>query len=237
MNNGADYHIYWFVPAGTYTLTFHSIAPAPAGSGKNNVNFVAQGSTLASNVDFAGSVGQYGPYTRTDSLTVGCNNLLTYDEQMADDGGYAQVSSFSIAQNTNTQASCGTVSSAYDQTVLADSPVAFWNLNPIAATETDLTGNGNTGTYQGGSPAIGTMPNGEPVAIFNGSNQYVSVPSNASLSIPATGNLTWEMWIQPTVLNFPNNVLGDYVNVMGKCVSHPNTGRPSKEGALLGGQV
>ena len=107
LNNEADYHIYWFVRAGTYTLTFHSLAPASAGAGTNNVNFVAQGSTLASNVDFAGgSVGQYGPYTRTDFLTVGCDNLLTYDEQMHDDGGSAQISSFSITQNTNTQASC-----------------------------------------------------------------------------------------------------------------------------------
>jgi hypothetical protein len=104
----ADNHIYWFVPAGTYTLTFHSLAPVPAGAGTNNVNFVAQGSTLASNVDFAGgSVGQYGPYTRTDSLTVGCDNLLTYDVQMHDDSGFARISSFSITQNTNTQASCG----------------------------------------------------------------------------------------------------------------------------------
>ena len=219
-----DFHIYWFVPAGTYTLTFHSLATEAVGAGKSNVNFVAQGSTLASNVDFAASVGRYGPYTRTDSLTVGCDNLLTYDEQMYDDGGYAPISSFSITQNTNTQASCSPASSAYDQAILADSPVAFWNLNPIAATETDLTGNGNTGTYQGGSPGTSTMPNGEAVAVFNGSNQYVSVPSNASLSIPTTGNFTWEMWIQPTVLNFPNNVLGDYVNVMGKCISHPNTG-------------
>jgi hypothetical protein len=225
LNNEADYHIYWFVPAGTYTLTFHSMAPAPAGAGTNGVNFIAQGSTLASNVDFAAGVGQYGPYTRTDFLTVGCDNLLTYDEQMHDDGGFAQISSFSITQNTNTQASCSPASSAYDQAILADSPVAFWNLNPIAATETDLTGNGNTGTYQGGSPTTGTLPNGEPVAVFNGSNQYVSVPSNASLSIPTTGNLTWEMWIQPTVLNFPNSIQPDgYVNVIGKCASHPNTG-------------
>lgn len=33
------------------------------------------------------------------------------------------------------------------------------------------------------------------------------------------------MWIQPSVLNFPNSIQPDgYVQVMGKCVSHPNTG-------------
>lgn len=117
------------------------------------------------------------------------------------------------------------VTSAYDQTILADSPVAFWSMNPIATTEPDLTGNGNTGTYQGGTPGLGTMPNGEQVAVFNGAAEYLSIPSSASFSIPTTGNLTWEMWIQPAVLNFPNSFEPDgYVNAMGKCATHPNTG-------------
>lgn len=108
LTNLVDNHIYWFVPAGTYTLTFHSIAVAAAGANTSNVNFISQGSTLATNVDFAGGgVNQYGAYTRTDSsITVTCNNLLTYDEQTYDAGGFEQVSSFSIVQNTNTQASC-----------------------------------------------------------------------------------------------------------------------------------
>ena len=107
LNSEVDNHIYWIVPAGTYTLTFHSIAKDVVGANASNVNFVAQGSTLASNVDFAASgVGQYGPYTRTASLTVTCNNLLTFDEQMYDDGGMEAISSFGIVQNTNTQASC-----------------------------------------------------------------------------------------------------------------------------------
>ena len=116
-------------------------------------------------------------------------------------------------------------SSAYNQTVLGDHPVAFWNVNPTGSTETDLTGKGNTGTYVGGSPTTSTMPNGDQAAVFNGSSEYLTVPSNSSFSIPTTGNLTWEIWIQPAVLNFPNSIQPDgYVNLMGKCVSHPNTG-------------
>jgi hypothetical protein len=54
------------------------------------------------------------------------------------------------------------------------------------------------------------MPNGEPVAVFNGSNQYVTVPSNAPLSIPTTGNFTWEMWIQRRNLQLPADANADH---------------------------
>jgi hypothetical protein len=115
-------------------------------------------------------------------------------------------------------------SSAYNQTVLGDHPVAFWNVNPTGSTETDLTGNGNTGTYVGGSPTTSTMPNGDQAAVFNGSSEYLTVPSNSSFSIPTTHNLTWEIWIQPTVLQFPHSdSTGSYVDVMGKCANYSPT--------------
>jgi hypothetical protein len=115
-------------------------------------------------------------------------------------------------------------SSAYNQTVLGDHPVAFWNVNPTGSTEIDLTGNGNTGTYVGGSPTVSTMPNGDQAAVFNGSTEYLTVPTNMSFSIPTTGNLTWEIWIQPTVLNFPNSKQPDgYVDIMGKCAVYSPT--------------
>jgi hypothetical protein len=109
-------------------------------------------------------------------------------------------------------------SSAYNQTILGDHPVAFWNVNPTGSTENDLTGNGNTGTYVGGAPTVSTMPNGDQAGVFNGSTEYLTVPSNATFSVPTTKYLTWEMWLQPTVLNFPISKQPDgYVNVMGKC--------------------
>ena len=53
-----------------------------------------------------------------------------------------------------------------------------------------------------------TLPNGDAAADFNGSSQYVSVPSAAVFSIPTTHSLTWEAWIRPDVLEFPNNTGG-----------------------------
>ena len=107
--------------------------------------------------------------------------------------------------------------SSYDQTVLSDQPVAFWDVNATGNSETDITGNGNAGSYPNGLPSVTTMPNGDRVAVFNGSNQYLNIPSNASFSVPTTGNLTWEAWIQPSVLQFPNDHNYGYVDFMGKC--------------------
>jgi hypothetical protein len=89
-------------------------------------------------------------------------------------------------------------------------------------TEPDLTGNRNTGTYQGAAPKAANLPNGDTVADFDGSSGYLTVPSNASFSIPTTGELTWEGWIRPDVLQFPNDS-GGYVDWMGKCADYSPT--------------
>jgi hypothetical protein len=125
--------------------------------------------------------------------------------------------------SVNLVSSACTAMASYNQTVLNDRPVAFWNINARSSTEPDLTGNGNGGTYEGGSPTVTTMPNGDQVAVFNGSTQYLNVPSKPSLSIPTTGSLTWEMWVQPRVLQFPNSSTDGYVDVMGKCADYAPT--------------
>jgi hypothetical protein len=118
----------------------------------------------------------------------------------------------------------GSTSSSYNQTVLMDHPVAFWNLNATANTESDLTGNGNTGQYLGGQPSPTTIPNGDQVAVFNGTSEYLNIPSNASFSIPTKKYLTWEVWIRPDVLQFPHSDgTGDYVDIMGKCANYNPT--------------
>ena len=131
-----------------------------------------------------------------------------YDEE-------AHVEFKNVAVNTTT----------YDQAVLGDRPVAFWDVSAMGNNENDLTGNGNTGNYPNGVPTSNTMPNGDQVAVFNGSNQYLSIPSNASFSVPTTGNLTWEVWIQPSALQFPHSdpATGEYVDVMGKCEQYSPT--------------
>jgi hypothetical protein len=106
--------------------------------------------------------------------------------------------------------------------VLCDHPVAFWDVDKPMGTEPDLTGNGNTGTYKGGTPALVALPNGDQAADFDGASQYLTIASNPSFSIPATGNLTWEAWIRPDVLQFPHES-GGYVDWMGKCAQYSPT--------------
>jgi hypothetical protein len=113
-------------------------------------------------------------------------------------------------------------SGRYDQTVLCDHPVAFWAMDKTSGIEPDLTGNGNAGSYMSGTPALTAMPNGDQAADFNGSSQYLTIPSKASLSIPTTGKLTWEGWIKPDVLQFAHES-GGYVDWMGKCASYSPT--------------
>jgi hypothetical protein len=117
-----------------------------------------------------------------------------------------------------------TGSNGYDDAVLAGQPVAFWDMKATASKEPDLTGNGNDGTYRGtGMPAAAAMPNGDRAADFDGASQYLTVPSKASLSIPTTGDLTWEGWIRPDVLQFTNDGGSGYVDWMGKCADYSPT--------------
>jgi chitodextrinase len=106
---------------------------------------------------------------------------------------------------------------SYDSVVLGDHPVAFWGMKNPTGTEQDLSGHGLNGTYKNGAPALATMLNGDRAVVFNGSNQYMTVGSNASLSIPTTGQLTWEAWIRPDTLQFPNDSGYGYIDWMGKC--------------------
>ncbi len=105
--------------------------------------------------------------------------------------------------------------SAYDQTALSLGPVMFLNMDPSAA-PVDLSGNGHVGSYKGGTPASATMPNGEKAPSFNGSNQYLSVPSSPKLSVPTKRVLTIVAWIKPSTLQFPNTENEDFVYILGK---------------------
>jgi hypothetical protein len=111
----------------------------------------------------------------------------------------------------------------YDQLVLGDGPVGFWDVSHTTGTEPDLTGKGNDGTYVGTQTAASTTPNGDAVAVFDGATQYVSIPSSASFSIPTTKNLTWEAWIRPHVLQFSKASTDGYVDWMGKCDQYSPT--------------
>ena len=110
----------------------------------------------------------------------------------------------------------------YDQTVLCDQPVAYWAMKGTAATEADLAGS-NTGTYKGAAPTAATLPNSDAAAHFNGSSGYLTIPSNAALSLPTTHSLTWEGWINADTLQFPNASSDGYIDWMGKCDDYSPT--------------
>lgn len=107
--------------------------------------------------------------------------------------------------------------SAYDQTVLNQRPVMFLSMDPAGGgAQPDLSGNGNTGVYKGGIPAVATLPNGEKAASFNGTNQYLSVPASPALSVPTKRVLTIVAWIKPSTLQFPRTENEDFVYFLGK---------------------
>lgn len=131
--------------------------------------------------------------------------------------------------STTTETVTGTTPTPanYDQIVLNDKPVAYWDVKSLGGTESDITGHGNTGTYQGSAPITATMPNGDPVDDFNISSntgQYMTVPSSPSFSIPTTKQLTWEAWIRPDVLQFAHPATSSgYVDFLGKCQQYSPT--------------
>ncbi|MES2213659.1 MAG: LamG domain-containing protein [Patescibacteria group bacterium] len=112
----------------------------------------------------------------------------------------------------------------YDSVVLKDSPVMYLAMSSTTASiEMDKSNHNNNGTYMGGVALLSTMPNGNPVASFNGYNQYVTVASNPQLSISTTHKMTWEAWIRPDTLQFSNDSGYGYIDWMGKCQSYSPT--------------
>jgi hypothetical protein len=109
----------------------------------------------------------------------------------------------------------------YDALVLCNEPIGYWAMDQDDS-EPDLTGRGKAGTYQGGAPDASELPNGDRAAAFDGESQYLTIPSSKSYSIPTTGELTWEAWIRPAVLQFENDS-GGYVDWMGKCAEYGPT--------------
>jgi hypothetical protein len=136
--------------------------------------------------------------------------------------GGATGSDGAATNGTGGTANCN-ASADYDEMVLCDHPVAYWAMNKPSGNEPDLTGNGNTGTYQGAAPTAACLPNGDQAARFDGATGYLTVPSNASLSLPTTHNLTWEGWISADLLQFPHQSDDGYVDWMGKCADYAPT--------------
>jgi len=97
-------------------------------------------------------------------------------------------------------------------------------MNRTDGTEPDLTANGHQGTYGGGAHALATLPNGDAAADFDGSGEYMSVPSSPAFSISTTHQLTWEAWIRADALQWSSasDTGGyNYVDWMGSARTIP----------------
>lgn len=128
--------------------------------------------------------------------------------------------------------------SAYNTKILADRPVLFLPMVASGATEKDLGSGNHTAAYKPGTPAKSTLPNGDPVAVFNGNNNYLEVNDANDLSITNKGVITIEAWMRPDVLNFPKTSGDGYAHWMGKGTAgqheyvsrmyNKDTGRPNR---------
>ncbi len=149
-----------------------------------------------------------------------------FDSFVLQNANAATSSTTSTPTSTPTSAptSTTTVSANYDSVIAGDSPVLYLAMNSSATgSELDKSGHGNNGSYNGGTPLAATMPNGDKAADFNGSTEYLTVPSSAALSIPTTHQLTWEAWIRPDTLQFVNASGDGYIDWMGKCQDYSPT--------------
>ena len=98
----------------------------------------------------------------------------------------------------------------YPGTVLGDSPLAYYALNPAAdpsGTSPDLTGNGNDGVASGLIAATGPTGYITNAANFNGSASIdLSEGGNPGL-LDFSGPITLEAWVQPS----SSSLFGDIV--------------------------
>src|SRR5882724_2393118 len=109
----------------------------------------------------------------------------------------------------------------YHSTVLGDNPLAYYPINsdvdPTGIMATDLSGNGNNGTYNGTDPEVNTVPGPSSfipnALLFNGFTSFVdlSTGSNPGL-LNFSGKITMEAWVQPATptvgSSLPADILG-----------------------------
>jgi hypothetical protein len=199
------------------TVTIRSPASGATLSGTATISGTAASAAGIASASLSVDAGVYAPCSGTTNwscslITTGLSNAIhSLTVQVKDTAGTA--SSAVVSVNVSNTAAA----SSYNQTILGDKPVMFLAMStPGSGTETDLSGNGNNGTYVGGAPPLVSMPNGDQVADFNGSSEYVTVNSVAALSVPTSGIITIESWVKPDTLQFPNSESSGYVYWQGK---------------------
>ncbi len=101
---------------------------------------------------------------------------------------------------------------AYDNTILADSPLAYWKLSDLSGSAIDSSGNNHSGTYIN-SPTLGQtgllsqdVTAGEKCVLFNGTNNYIQV---AAGSWQNAATYTGEAWVKLTI-DQPGMIMQSY---------------------------
>ena len=94
----------------------------------------------------------------------------------------------------------------YASVVLADKPVAFYLLNETSGILAhDASGQGNTGTLQGGVTLNRRGASGGSAAMaFNGSTGYIQLPTNP---IAQLDTLTLEGWVESAVSGIRQSII------------------------------
>lgn len=101
---------------------------------------------------------------------------------------------------------------SYDETVMADRPVAFFDVN--GHLRRDKSGRNHSLGY-GGRPRTTTLPNGSSAMLLDGEDDYAAIGDRDDLSI-GDGVLTIEAWLRVDDLNNENLDNGQYVHWLGK---------------------
>jgi autotransporter-associated beta strand protein len=155
---------------------------------------VTGGNNTSANLNFGSAPGQYiiGTYVADSSGS----ETITLSGASSTNGDDPQVNLLQLRDVTET-----TVTN-YQSAVLADNPLAFYALNPAtdpSGVSPDLTGNGNDGTANQITPAIGPTPfitNAANFELTNQSYDILSFGNNPGL-LNFSGPITLEAWVQP----------------------------------------
>jgi hypothetical protein len=186
-------------------------------SGVTQVKLSNDGSTWSSPQSYtgSGSTAQAIAWDLTNSAYGGTSSdgVKTVYVQFKDASG-----KWSASESDTIELNRQGGTSAYSNAVLADSPTGYWRLGETSGTTAIDSSGSDNGVYTNG-PALGQaslLPgdSANRAVRFDGSNDYVRVPSSGSLS-PAV-QVSLEAWIKPASLP----ASGAFASILTKAESY-----------------
>ena len=175
-------------------------------SGVTQVRLSNDGSSWAAPIAYTGkeSNTQTVAWSLTDP-TYGGNNFdgtKTVYVQFRDASG-----KWSAPESDTIVLDRGGGSSAYSNAVSGDSPVGYWRLGEKSGATAGDSAGANPGAYRNGAllgqPSLLAGDSANSAVRFDGTNDYVNIPSSSSLS--PTARVSVEAWIKPAALPSAGN--------------------------------